>query len=55
MLFFDVLAGDIVKFSRDRFYSAAGEVVEGAEIDLRVIRISKSPASGQTTIIAELV
>jgi len=53
MLLFDVSAGDIVKFSRDRFYSAA--VPPASEIDLRIIRISKSPASGQTSITAELV
>lgn len=55
MLLFDVMAGDIVKFSRDRFYNADGIVEEGSEIDLRIIRISKSPASGQTTITAEIV
>ena len=55
MLFFDVMAGDIAKFSRDRFYSAAGTVAEGSAIDLRIIKISKSPALGQTTIVTELV
>ena len=55
MLLFDVMAGDIIKFSRDRFYNADGMVVAGSEIDLRIIRISKSPASGQTTITAEIV
>jgi len=55
MLLFDVMAGDIVKFSRDRFYSTTGRIKEGSEIDLRIIRISKSPASGQTTVTAEIV
>jgi len=55
MLLFNVMAGDIIKFSRDRFYNADGEVLEGSEIDLRIIKISKSPASGQTTITAEIV
>lgn len=52
MLLFDVMAGDIIKFSRDRFYSTTGSAIE---MDLRIIRISKSPASGQTTITAEIV
>ncbi len=55
MLLFDVMAGDIIKFSRDRFYNADGRVLAGEEIDLRIIRISKSLASGQTTITTELV
>lgn len=55
MLLFDVMAGDIIKFSRDRFYNADGGVLEGSEINLRIIRISKSPASGQTTITTEIV
>jgi len=55
MLLFDVMAGDIIKFRRDRFYSTEGSIDEGSEIDLRIIRISKSPASGQTTITTELV
>lgn len=55
MLLFDVMAGDIVKFSRDRFYSSAGTIAEGSEINLRIIRISKSPASGQTVIITEII
>jgi len=55
MLLFDVMAGDIIKFSRDRFYNADGRVAAGSEISLRIIRISKSPASGQTTIIGEIV
>ena len=52
MLLFDVSAGDIAKFSRTRFYDADGTA---SEVDLRIIRISKSPASGQTSITAELV
>jgi len=52
MLLFDVMAGDIVKFSRTRFYDVDGTA---SEISLRIIRISKSPASGQTTIIGEIV
>jgi len=55
MLLFDVMAGDIIKFSRDRFYSSAGTIAEGSEIDLRIIRISKSPASGKTIIKTEIV
>ncbi len=51
MLLFDVMAGDIINFSRDRFYSTTGSA---SEIDLRIIRISKSPASGQTTITTEI-
>lgn len=52
MLLFDVMAGEIIKFSRTRFYDSDGTA---SEIDLRIISISKSPASGQTTITAELV
>lgn len=52
MLLFDVMAGDIVKFSRTRFYDVDGTA---SEMSLRIIRISKSPASGQTTIIGEIV
>jgi len=55
MLLFDVMAGDIVKFSRDRFYNVDGRVDEGSEISLRVIKIEKSPASSQTSITAEIV
>jgi len=55
MLLFDVMAGDIIRFSRDRFYSSAGKIDEGSEIDLRIIKISKSPPSGQTTITTEIV
>jgi len=52
MLLFDTMPGDLVKFSRTRFYDADGTA---AEITLRVIRISKSPASGKTAITAEEV
>lgn len=52
MLLFDTMPGDLVKFSRDRFYDSSGSA---AEITLRVIKISKSPASGKTTITAEEV
>lgn len=55
MLLFDTMAGDIVKFSRTRFYNTDGTVAEGSEISLRIIKISKSPASGKTNITAELV
>ncbi|GAG78808.1 unnamed protein product, partial [marine sediment metagenome] len=55
MLLFDVMAGDIVKFSRDRFYNVDGRVVAGSEISLRIIKIEKSPASSQTSITAEIV
>jgi len=55
MLLFDVMAGDIVKFSRDRFYNVDGMVDAGSEISLRVIKIEKSPASSQTSITAEIV
>lgn len=55
MLLFDVMAGDIIEFSRDRFYSAAGTVAEGSEIPLRIIKIAKSPASGRTVITTEIV
>jgi len=52
MLLFDVSAGDITKFSRTRFYKA---VPSASDINLRIIRISKSPASGRTSINMELV
>lgn len=52
MLLFDVMAGDLIKFSRTRFYDSDGKA---EEITLRVIRISKSPASGRTSITAEIV
>lgn len=51
MLLFDVMAGDLIKFSRVRFYDSDGTA---SEITLKIIRISKSPASGRTSIIAEV-
>lgn len=51
MLLFDVMAGDLIKFSRTRFYDSDGTA---SEIELRIIRISKSPASGKTSITAEV-
>jgi len=52
MLLFDVLAGDLVKFSRTRFYDSDGTA---SEITLRIIKITKTPGSERTTIIAEEV
>ena len=52
MLLFDVMPGDLIKFSRTRFYDSTGTA---SEKELRVIRISKSPASGRTSITAEVV
>ena len=52
MLLFDVAAGNLVKFSRTRFYNASGTA---SEIDLRIIKITKTPSGGKTTIIAEEV
>ena len=52
MLLFDVMPGDLIKFSRVRFYDLDGTA---SEITLRVLRISKSPASGGTSITAEVV
>lgn len=52
MLLFDVMAGDLVVFSRNRFYNSTGTA---NEITLRIIKISKSPASGKTSITAEVV
>ncbi|GAH57051.1 unnamed protein product, partial [marine sediment metagenome] len=52
MLLFDVMAGDLIKFSRVRFYDSDGTA---SEITLRIIKISKSPASGRTSITAEAI
>ncbi|MCK4814733.1 hypothetical protein KA005_03100, partial [bacterium] len=52
MLLFDVMAGDLIKFSRVRFYDSDGTA---SEINLRVIRISKSPARGKTSVAMEIV
>lgn len=46
------LAGDLIKFSRTRFYDADGTA---SNITLRILRISKMPASGKTGITAEVV
>jgi len=51
MLLFDVMAGDLIKFSRTRFYDSDGTA---SEVELRIIRISKSPASGRTSITTEV-
>jgi len=51
MLLFDVMPGDLIKFSRTRFYDLDGAA---SEITLRVLRISKSPTSGRTSITAEV-
>jgi len=52
MTLFGVMPGDLIKFSRVRFYDTDGTA---SEITLRVIRISKSPASGRTLITAGVV
>jgi len=52
MLLFDVMPGDLVKFSRDRFYDSDGVA---SEITLRIIKISKSPASGKTRATMEKI
>jgi len=50
MLLFDVLAGDLIVFSRGRFFSTSGTA---DELELRIIKITKTPGSGRTTIVAE--
>ena len=50
MLLFDVLAGDLIIFSRGRFFSTSGTA---DELELRIIKITKMPSGGRTTIVAE--
>jgi hypothetical protein len=50
MLLFDILAGDLIVFSRERFFATSGTA---DEITLRIIKITKTPSSGKTTIVAE--
>lgn len=52
MLLFGVMAGDLIVFSRTRFFSTSGTA---NEITLRIIKITKTPGSGKTTITAEVV
>jgi len=52
LLLLNVMPGDIIKYSRDRFFSAAGAA---EETSLRILSITKSPASGRTRFTAELV
>lgn len=52
MLLFDVVPGDLIKFNRTRFYDSDGTA---SEITLRVLRISKSPATGKTNIVSEII
>ena len=52
MMLFDVMPGDLIKFSRVRFYNSDGTA---SEITLRVLRISKNLAAGGTSIKMEAV
>jgi len=51
-LLFDELPGNLIKYSRNRFYSSSGVA---DEITMRIIKISKSPASGKTFVDMEPV
>ena len=51
-LLMNVMPGDIIKYSRDRFYGASGMA---NELELRILSITKSIAAGKTSIVAELV
>jgi len=50
LLLLNVMPGDIIKYSRDRYYSAAGTA---SEKDLRILGITKSISSARTTFTAE--
>ena len=52
LLLLGVMPGDIIKYSRDRFFSTAGAA---SEVDLRILGITKSPASAKTHFTAEIM
>jgi hypothetical protein len=52
LLLLNVMPGDIIKYSRDRFFNVSGAA---SEVDLRILSITKSPASGKTRFTAEIV
>jgi len=51
-ILFDAFPGDLIKFSRTRFFDSSGEA---AERTLRIIRIEKSPESASTTVAMEKI
>jgi hypothetical protein len=51
-LLMNVMPGDIIKYSRDRFYGLSGIA---NELELRILSITKSIAAGKTSIVAEIV
>jgi len=52
MILFDVFPGDLVPFSRDRFFDSSGTA---AEVALRILRVEKNPQTGITGVIMEKV
>jgi len=46
MILFDVVPGDLVPFSRTRFFDSTG----ADELALRILRIEKNPQTGKTTV-----
>lgn len=52
MILFDVFPGDLVPFSRTRFFDSSGTA---SEIALRILRIEKNPQNGKTGVKMEKV
>ena len=52
LLLLGVMPGDIIKYSRDRFFSVSGAA---SEVDLRILGITKSPAAAKTNFRAEIM
>lgn len=52
MILFDVFPGDLVNFSRTRFYDASGTA---SDLEIRLLKIEKNPQDGTTRIRAEKV
>ena len=50
MILFDVYPGDLVPFSRDRFYDSSGGA---SEVSLRILEIEKNLQMGETTVTME--
>jgi hypothetical protein len=51
-ILFDVFPGDLIKFSRDRFFNEDGVA---NELTLRILKIGKTPQSGKTSLRMERV
>jgi len=52
LLLLNVDPGDIIKYSRSRYFNASGAA---SELELRILAITKSPARAKITFVAEVL